>query len=149
MGNPYTDSFPVGDEAFIADHLRGVAETIMADLRKIGCLPDRLQSGQAGVQVAWALIAKTLPPRVVHLLRAHPVSETAELTEILQEGLQGAIRQLMGIPSTTADQLAVAGLPVVLEDLACLTSPPLLSLLDVQLLPPCPGHRTLPHIDKL
>ena len=84
----------------------------MADLRKIGCLPDKLQSGQAGVQVAWALIAKTLPPRVVHLLRAHPVSETAELTEILQEGLQDAVRQLIGIPSTTADQLAVARLPV-------------------------------------
>ena len=87
MGYPAIDSFPVGDEAFVADHLRGVAEVIQADLRKIGCLPGKLQSGQAGVQVAWALIAKTLPPRVVHLLRAHPISETAELTEILQEGL--------------------------------------------------------------
>ena len=112
MGYPAIDSFPVGDEAFVADHLRGVAEVIQADLRKIGCLPGKLQSGQAGVQVAWALIAKTLPPRVVHLLRAHPISETAELTEILQEGLQDAVRQLMGIPSDTADQLSVARLPV-------------------------------------
>ena len=112
MGNPAVDSFPVGDEAFVADHLRGVAENIMADLRMIACLPDKLQSGQAGVQVAWALIAKTLPPRVVHLLRAHPVSETTELTEMLQEGLQDAVRQLMGVPSTTADQLHVARLPV-------------------------------------
>ena len=112
MGNPAIDSFLVGDEAFVADHLRGVADIILADLRKIGCLPDKLQSGQAGVQVAWALIAKTLPPRVVHLLRAHPISETAELTEILQEGLQDAVRQLIGVPSTTADQLAVARLPV-------------------------------------
>ena len=93
----------MGEDAFVADHLRGVADIIMADLRKISCLPDKLQSGQAGVQVAWALIAKTLPPRVVHLLRAHPVSETAELTEILQEGLQDAVRQLMGLPSTSAD----------------------------------------------
>ena len=72
LGNPATDSFPIGDEAFVADHLRDVAETIMADLRKIGCLPDKLQSGQAGVQVAWALIAKTLPPRVIHLLKSSP-----------------------------------------------------------------------------
>ena len=112
LGNSAVDSFPVGDEAFVADHLRGIADIVMADLRKIGCLPDKLQSGQAGVQVAWALIAKTLPPRVVHLLRAHPVSETTELTEILQEGLQDAVRQLVGTPSTTADQLAVARLPV-------------------------------------
>ena len=112
MGHPAIDSFPVGDEAFVADHLRGIAEVIQADLRKIACLPDKLQSGQAGVQVAWALIAKTLPPRVIHLLRAHPISETAELTEILQEGLQDAVRQLIGIPSTTADQLSVARLPV-------------------------------------
>ena len=119
-------------------------EVILADLRKIGCLPGKLQSGQAGVQVAWALIAKTLPPRVVHLLRAHPISETAELTEILQEGLQDAVRQLIGIPSTTADQLAVARLPVSAGGSG--SSPPPLSccqLQDAQLLPPCPGHLTL------
>ena len=110
--NPAKDSFLVGDEAFVADHLRGVADIILADLRKIGCLPDKLQFGQAGVQVAWAPIAKTLPPRVIHLLRAHPVSETTELTEMLQEGLRDAVRQLMGVPSSDADQLHVARLPV-------------------------------------
>ena len=60
------------DEAFVADRLRGVADIVMADLRNIARLPDKLHSGQAGVQVAWALLAKTLPPGVVHLLRAHP-----------------------------------------------------------------------------
>ena len=84
--------------SFVADHLRDVAETILTDLRNIGCLPDKLHSGQAGDQVAWALLAKTLPPRVIHLLRAHPVSETAELTDILQEGLQDTVRQLLGVP---------------------------------------------------
>ena len=112
LGNTATEAFFVGDEAFVSDHLRGVAETILADLRNIGCLPDKLHSGQAGVQVAWALIAKTLPPRVVHLLRAHPVSETAELTEMLQEGLQDTVRQLVGVPAAAADQLCVARLPV-------------------------------------
>ena len=40
------------------------------DLRKIAVLPDKLEGDTAGLQVAWALISKTLPPRVVHLLRA-------------------------------------------------------------------------------
>ena len=112
LGHTDVESFPVGEDAFVADHLRDVAEAILTDLRNIGCLPDKLHSGQAGVQVAWALLAKTLPPRVIHLLRAHPVSETAELTDILQEGLQDTVRQLLGVPSTTADQLRVARLPV-------------------------------------
>ena len=112
LGHTDVETFPVGEDAFVADHLRDVAETILTDLRNIGCLPDKLHSGQAGVQVAWALLAKTLPPRVIHLLRAHPVSETAELTDILQEGLQDTVRQLLGVPSTTADQLRVARLPV-------------------------------------
>ena len=97
----------MGDEAFVTDHLRGVAD-ILADLCNIGRLPDKLHSGQAGVQVAWALIAKTLPLWVLPLLRAHPISETAELTEILQEGLQDIVRQRVGVPSTTAEQLRVA-----------------------------------------
>ena len=86
LGNSAVDSFPVGEEAFVADHLRGIADIVMADLRKIGCLPDKLQSGQAGVQVAWALIAKTLPPRVVHLLRAHPVGSSRGPGPSLQSG---------------------------------------------------------------
>ena len=72
----------------------------------------RIPRNFLGVQVAWALIAKTLPPRVVHFLRANPVSETAELTEILQEGLQDTLRQCMGVPATTANQLHAARLPV-------------------------------------
>ena len=79
--NP-SDDFPVGDEAFMEDHLRGAAAVVAADLRKIAILPDKVSEGQAGIQVAWALLAKTLPLRVVHLLRAHPVAHTQELCEI-------------------------------------------------------------------
>ena len=43
------DPFPVGEEAFIQEHLRGVTEAIPADLRKIATLPDKLQDGQAGL----------------------------------------------------------------------------------------------------
>ena len=43
--------------------------SVANDLRKIAVLPDKLEGETAGLQVAWALISKTLPPRVVHLLR--------------------------------------------------------------------------------
>ena len=66
LGHMSVDSFLVGEDAFVHDHLRGVADIILADMRNIARLRDKLHSGQVGVQVDWALIAKTLPPRVVH-----------------------------------------------------------------------------------
>ena len=62
--------------------------------------------------MAWALISKTLPPRVVHLLRAHPVEQTQELCDTLQDALVDTVRQLIGQPGLTADQLQLAKLPV-------------------------------------
>ena len=112
LGNNPSDPFPVGEEAFIQDHLRGVTEAVAADLRKIASLPDKLDDGQAGLQVAWALLSKTLPPRVVHLLRAHPVSDTREMCETLQDQLHETVRQCMDQPSISADQWAVARLPI-------------------------------------
>ena len=109
--NP-SDPFPVGEEAFIQDHLRGVTEAITADLQKIATLPDKLQDGQAGLQVAWALLSKTLPPRVVHLLRAHPVSDTRELCETLQDMLQDTVRQCIDKPAISAEQWDLARLPI-------------------------------------
>ena len=61
------------------DHLRDVTE--------ITVLPDKLEGDTAGLQVAWALISKTLPPRVVRLLRAHPVEQTQEMCDTLQDAL--------------------------------------------------------------
>ena len=112
MGNNPSDPFPVGEEALIQDHLRGVTEAVAADLRKIAAPPDKLQDGQAGLQVAWALLAKTLPPRVVHLLRAHPVFDTRELCEQLQGTLHEAVRQSLDSPSISADQWDIAKLPI-------------------------------------
>ena len=79
---------------------------------KCAVLPERLEGETAGLQVAWALISKTLPPRVVHLLRAHPVEQTQEMCDSLQDALLSTVRQLMGQPSFTADQLHLAKLPV-------------------------------------
>ena len=112
MGEDPTDPYPMGNEAFITDHLRDVTQAVKADLDKIAVLPERLDGDAAGLQVAWALISKTLPPRVVHLLRAHPVEQSQEMCDSLQNALLNTVRQLIGQPSFTADQLHLARLPV-------------------------------------
>ena len=112
LGEDPTDPYPMGNEAFIQDHLRDVTQAVANDLRKIAILPDKLEGETAGLQVAWALISKTLPPRVVHLLRAHPVEQTQEMCDTLQDALLDTVRQLLGQPTITADQLHLAKLPV-------------------------------------
>ena len=112
LGEDPTDPYPMGNEAFILDHLRDVTKAVASDLDKIAVLPDRLEGDTAGVQVAWALISKTLPPQVVHLLRAHPVEQTQEMCDTLQDALVDAVRQLLGQPYISADQIHLAKLPV-------------------------------------
>ena len=117
LGEDPTDPYPMGNEAFILDHLRDITKAVVSDLNKIAVLPDRLEGDTAGLQVAWALISKTLPPRVVHLLKARPVEQTQELCDTLQDALIDTVRQLIGQPGLTADQLQLAKLPVTAEGL--------------------------------
>ena len=98
-------------------HLQDVAAAVANDLRKIAVLLDELEGDTAGFQVSWALISKTLPPRVVHLLGAHPVEHTRELCDTLQNALNDTVRQLFGQPILTADQLHLAKLPVTMGGL--------------------------------
>ena len=49
---------------------------------------------------------------MVHLLRAHPVSDTRELCETLQDQLHETVRQCIDQPSISAEQWAVARLPI-------------------------------------
>ena len=70
LGEDPTDPYPLGNEAFIQDHLRDVTHAVANDLRKIAVLADKLEGDTAGPQVSWALT--TLPPKVVHSLRAPP-----------------------------------------------------------------------------
>ena len=93
LGEGPTDPYPMGNEAFIQDHLRDATAAVANDLRKIAILPDKLEGDTAGLQVAWALISKTLPPRVVHLLRACPVEQTQEMCDPLQDALIDTVRQ--------------------------------------------------------
>ena len=112
LGEDPTDPYPLGNETFIQDHLRDVTNSVANDLRKIAVLPDKLEGDTAGFQVAWALISNTLPPRVVHLLRAHPVEQTQEMCDTLQDALLDTVRQLLGQPTFTADHLHLARLPL-------------------------------------
>ena len=112
LGEDPTDPYPMGNEAFILDHLRDVTQAVVTDLSKIAILPEKLEGDTAGIQVSWALISKTLPPRVVHLLRAHPVEQTQEMCDTLQDALLDTVRQLRGQPAFTADQIHLAKLPV-------------------------------------
>ena len=50
---------------------------------------------------------------MVHLLRAHPVEQTQELCDTLQDAWLDTVRQLLGQPTITADQLHLARLPVI------------------------------------
>ena len=61
LGEDPTDPYPLGNEAFIQDHLRDVTNFVANDLRKIAVPPDKLEGDTAG-QVSWAVISKTLPP---------------------------------------------------------------------------------------
>ena len=147
LGEDPTGPYPMGNEAFISDHLRDVTQAVTTDLDKIAVLPDRLEGETAGLQVAWALISKTLPPRVVHLLRAHPVHQTQEMCQNLQDALLNTVRQLMGQPAFTADQLHLAKLPVTAGGLGLPDLPVLALIARTAALRHCPGQRTLIHSD--
>ena len=41
LGQDPTDPYPLGNEAFIQDHLRNVTAAVANDLRKIAVLPDK------------------------------------------------------------------------------------------------------------
>ena len=58
LGEDPTDPYPMGNEAFIQDHLRDVTAAVANDLRKIAILPDKLEGDTAGLQVAWARFLK-------------------------------------------------------------------------------------------
>ena len=90
------------------DNLRQFAN----DLRKIAVVPDKLEGETAGLQVSWALISKTLPPRVVHLLRAHPVEQTLTHYKMHCWTLSDSYWANLGQPTITADQLHLSRLPV-------------------------------------
>ena len=49
LGEDPQDPYPMGNEAFIQDHLRDVTQAVANDLRKIAILPDKFEGGNGGI----------------------------------------------------------------------------------------------------
>ena len=112
------DAYPVGEEAYITDHLQQVSDRLCRDVRKLRDLPGMCGDEQAGLQVAWALLQRQVPSRILHLLRAHPVHITGMICDQIQAELQETVRFWLQYPPLSADQWRIAELPVTSGGLA-------------------------------
>ena len=56
LGLEPEDAYPVGDEAYITDHIQQVSDKLCSDIRKLCHLPGMCGDDQAGLQIAWSLL---------------------------------------------------------------------------------------------
>ena len=113
------DAYPVGEEAYITDHIQQVADRLCADfLKKLRHLPGMCGDDQAGLQIAWCLQNRQVPSRILHLLRAYPTSLTDGICEQLQTELQENFRYWLQYPPIDADQWTIAEMPITSGGLA-------------------------------
>ena len=112
------DAYPVGEEAYITDHLQRVADRLCTALRKLRHLPGMCGDDQAGLQVAWCLQQRQVPSRILHLVRAHPTLITDPICEQIQTDLQENLRYWLQYPDMEADQWKIAELPITSGGLA-------------------------------
>ena len=66
---------PVLTPPFVREHLRKIATLVTQDCVKIQHLPEHLVAQEAGMQLGFALLQRTLPSRILHLLRATELCE--------------------------------------------------------------------------
>ena len=69
----------LGTSPFVHEHLRKIAALVEQDCVKIQRLPDHLVAQEAGMQLGFALLQRTLPSRILHLLRGQATMHTAAL----------------------------------------------------------------------
>ena len=110
------DAYPVGDEAYITDHLQQVADRLSADRRKLRHLPDMCGDDRAGLQIAWALLQRQVPSRILQL--TPPQSRIAFATRFKRKELQENLRYWLQYPTLNADQWKLAGLLITSGGLA-------------------------------
>ena len=79
------DAIPIGNEAFVTDHISAIKQKLLDDLGKLEHLPHKLVKGEAGLQTAWGLLRRTVPSRFLHVLRGHAVA--VELQDIYEDDL--------------------------------------------------------------
>ena len=73
---------------------------------------------QAGLQIAWSLLQRQVPSRILHLLRSHPTAVTDNICEQTQTELQENLRYWLQYPVLNADQWKLAELPITSGGLA-------------------------------
>ena len=111
FGHDPLEGHAFGEASFVEDVLRQHLRELRRTVEAIRTLPAAAGAGQPGNQVAWSLLTNTLPSRVLHLLRTHPVGLTAEFCEELQAMLQEAVLSILDVPSLTAVQWEMAFVP--------------------------------------
>ena len=87
------DAIPIGNEAFVIDHINGIKQKLLDDLNKLERVPHKLVRGEAGLQTAWGLLRRTIPSRFLHVLRGHAVEVTAEFCDDIQETIHRILGQ--------------------------------------------------------
>ena len=50
------DALPIGNEAFVTEHIEAIKRKLLDDLTKLEHLPHKLVKGEAGLQTAWGLL---------------------------------------------------------------------------------------------
>ena len=112
------DAYPVGEEAYVTEHIQLVADKLCGDIRKLRHLPGMCGDDQAGLQIAWCLQQRQVPSRILHLLRAHPTPLTDGICEQVQTELQENVRYWLQFPALEADQWTIAEMPITSGGLA-------------------------------
>ena len=111
FGHDPLEGHAFGEASFVEDVLRQHLRELRRTVEAIRTLPAAAGAGQPGNQVAWSLLTNTLPSRILHLLRTHPVGLTTEFCEELQAMLQEAVLSILDVPSLTAVQWEMAFVP--------------------------------------
>ena len=87
------DAIPIGNEAFVTEHIGAIKQKLLDDLCKLEHLPHKLVKGEAGLQTAWGLLGRTVPSRFLHVLTGHAVDITAELCDDIQDAIHKILAQ--------------------------------------------------------
>ena len=106
------DVIPVGNEAFVTEHIEAIKQNLLDDLNKLEHLPHKLVKGEAGLQTAWGLLRRTVPIRFLHVLRGHAVDITAEFCDDIQDAIHKVLAQWTDQGGLTPGQQRIVELPI-------------------------------------
>ena len=105
------DALPIGNEAFVTEHIESIKQKLLDDLKKLEHLPHKLVKDEAGLQTAWGLLRRTIPSRFLHVLRGHAVDITAEFCDDIQDAIHRVLAQWTDQGGLTPGQQRIVELP--------------------------------------